>query len=62
MGVERENLGEQGLEGFDGLVEQIAGYLVVDIHDLAYLFVAEILEILQIYDLLLPVGELVEGV
>ena len=32
--------GQQRLQGFDGLVEEVACDLVVDIHDLADLFIA----------------------
>ena len=60
--IKDNGAGEKGLEGFDCLVEEIAGYLVVDVHDIADLFVAEILKVFEINDLFLAAGEAVEGV
>ena len=60
--IKYDHAGEEGFERLYCLVEQVAGYLVVDIHDFTDLFVAEILKIFEIYDLFLPVGEPVEGV
>ena len=37
---------QQGPEGFNGLIEEIAGHLIINIHDLADLFVAKVLVIL----------------
>jgi len=54
--------GEERFEGFNGLIQEVPGYLVVDVHDVADLLVAEILEVFEVNDFFLTVGEVFEGV
>src|SRR6185437_4637152 len=56
-----QGTGKPVFQGPDRLIEQVPGHLVVDVHDLADLVIAEILVVFEIDDLFLPAAELFQG-